>query len=310
MAFLYFAEHNVDVAILETGLGGRLDATNVVLPLFSMITEIGLDHTRILGKTLKSIAYEKGSIFKPSIPCLIGVNKKKVKIYFQELARNKTPLIFCQEAVSIRNIRLTDRGSWFDAETEQSSYPDLFLNLLGNHQVKNCCLVLSAVNTLIKQGWNIPENVVREGLKKVRWPARLDLLSKQPKILLDSAHNPIGIRSLVQALKTLFDYDRLILLFGVLKDKDYRKMIEPLLPLAQSIILTKPHSDRALDPECLLKLFPLRGRFVQVIPDIKQAWKTAIRLADKDDLVCGTGSMFLTGQLLHLWNTRTIKTKG
>ncbi len=303
MAFLYFLENETDIAILETGLGGRLDATNVVQPLFSMITEIGLDHTRILGKTLKSITYEKGSIFKSDIPCLMGVNSKKVKTYFQELARDRTPLSFCQENVHIRNIRLTDQGSWFDAEAELFFYRNLFLRLLGQHQVNNCRLVLLAVNEFMKRGWAISEKSVREGLKKVRWPARLELLSEQPKLLLDSAHNPLGIRSLVKALKTLFDYDKLILLFGVLKDKDYRKMIEPLVPLAQSIIFTRPQSDRALEPEHFYSLPILRKKSVQVIPVIKKAWEKAVNLASKNDLVCGTGSMFLTGELLRIWKT-------
>ncbi len=307
MAFLYFFENKTDIAILETGLGGRLDATNLILPLFSMITEIGLDHTHILGKTLKSIAYEKGSIFKFGIPCLIGVNNKKVKTYFQELARDKTPLSFCQDTVHMRNIRLTDQGSWFDAETEYFSYRNLFLRLLGHHQVQNCQLVLLAVNELMKREWIIPEKSVREGLKKVRWPARLELLSEQPKLLLDSAHNPLGTKSLVRALKTLFDYNRLILLFGVLKDKDYRKMIESLVPLAQSIILTQPQSDRALEPECLCTLSILRKKSVQVIPEIHKAWETAVNMAGKNDLVCGTGSMFLTGELLRLWKMRKEK---
>ena len=169
------------------------------------------------------------------------------------------------------------------------------------HQVKNCRLVLLAVGELNRQGWHISEETVRQGLKKVRWRARLELLHEQPKLLLDSAHNPIGIRSLVQVLKTLFDYDRLILLFGVLKDKDYRKMITPLVPLADHIILTKPLSDRALEPEHLSHFNVFQDKSVQVIPDIQKAWEMAISLAGQSDLVCGTGSMFLAGELLRLW---------
>ncbi len=305
MAFLFFSDHSVDIAILETGLGGRLDATNVVLPLFSMITEIGFDHTHILGNTLKSIAYEKASIFKPGILGMIGVNSRKVKAFFEEFAhQNGTPLTFCQEAVRFSRIRLTEHGSWIDVETSCFSYRDLFLRLIGQHQIKNCRLALLAVDQLIRQGWHIPEEAIRQGLKKVRWPARLELLDDQPKLLLDSAHNPMGIRSLVQALKTLFDYDRLILLFGVLKDKDYRKMIEFLFPLAQSIILTKPLSERALEPNDLIHLPLLCDKSVQVIPDIQKAWETAIGLAKKDDMVCGTGSMFLVGEILRLWGSR------
>lgn len=301
MAFLYFNENNIDIAILETGLGGRLDATNVVQPLLSMITEIGLDHTHILGKTLKSITYEKASIFKRDIPCLIGVNNKKVNAFLKGFAEDKTPLTFCQEAVRMQNIRLTNQGSHFNTKTDRFSYKNLFLSLLGDHQVKNCRLALLAINELNRQGWQIPENAVREGLKKVEWPARLELLSTQPQLLLDSAHNPIGVRSLIQALKKLFDYDRLILLFGVLKDKDYKKMITPLVPLANKIILTKPLSDRALEPEQLSHLNLFKGKSVHVISDIQKAWEMAINLAAPDDLVCGTGSMFLTGEILRLW---------
>lgn len=308
MAFLYFTEKDVDIAVLETGLGGRLDATNLVVPQLTIITEIGLEHTRILGKNLQSISREKAGILKTGIPCLAGTKNSKVKKFFTEFThQSKVPLIFSHESVKISRVRLSEHGSHFDAHTGSTSYRDLSLKLLGNHQVDNSALALLAVEELRKQGWLIPEKAVRRGLEKVDWPARLQMLQEKPKMLLDSAHNPLGMRTLVKALKTLFDYDRLILVFGVLKDKDYRSMTAQIMPLADKVILTKPLSDRALEPERLLRLSATRGKPTEVIPSIEDAWMKAVRLARNEDLVCAAGSIYFVGEVLRLWENKMRK---
>ncbi len=302
MGFLYFSENKIDIAVLETGLGGRLDATNVVTPLITMITEIGLEHTRILGKHLNAIAREKAGIFKPGIPCISGANHWRARRRLLELAEDmNVPITFSKDNIRISHMELTERFSRFHCDTGRTSYKDLQLNLLGKHQVNNAALALMAVDELQKQGWKIPEDAVRQGLKKVPWHARLELLQENPKILLDSAHNPMGIRTLVQALNKIFTYDRLILVFGVLKDKDYKEMFNRIGPLAEVIILTKPLSDRALKPGILRDAPIVQGKQVEVIPNIQDAWQRALELAHKKDMVCGAGSIYFVGEVLREW---------
>ena len=302
MAFLHFSENKVEIAVLETGLGGRLDATNVVTPLLTMITEIGLEHTRILGKRLESIALEKAGIFKPEIPCISGATHWRAKKALLELAiKRNVPLYFLKELVRLSNLHLSEQMSQFDCDTGSSNYHDLTLRLIGKHQIHNAALALLAVEELRKQGWNIPEQAIRNGLKKVQWRARLELLQENPKILLDSAHNPMSIQSLVKTLNSIFKYEKLILVFGVLKDKDYQKMFKEIGSLADSIVLTKPLNDRALDPEFLEHHPVTQGKPIDVIPDIQNAWTRALALANKDDLICAAGSIYLVGEVLRFW---------
>jgi len=312
MSFLYFAEQKVDIGVMETGLGGRLDATNVFLPELCMITDIGLDHTHILGHRLETIAREKAGIFKPSIPCLVGSEHSRVnRIFCEHAQKQNVPLTFLKDSVQVSRITLSENGSTFDFESENHSLQNLYIRLPGEHQIKNSALALLAVEALQKKGWKIPDTAIRRGLKKVVWRARMELLQKNPKILLDSAHNPLGMKQLVKTLKTLFTYNRLILVFGVLADKDYRKMFPQIARLADRIILTRPLNDRALEPERLL-LFPTASeKPTEVIPDIPLAWERAMALAQKEDLVCGTGSIYLVGELLRLWKYRNrISQKG
>jgi dihydrofolate synthase/folylpolyglutamate synthase len=155
-----------------------------------------------------------------------------------------------------------------------------------------------------KRGWTIPETAVRSGLERVVWPARLQLIRKKPQLLLDSAHNPMGIQTLILALRTLFQYDRLILVFGVLEDKAYRQMLAGIAPLADEIILTKPLSDRALEPDRLVQLDILKGKRVEVIPDIEEAWEKAVSMAEEEDMVCGAGSIYFVGEVLRIYKAQ------
>ena len=304
MGFLAFAGNKVDIAVLETGLGGRLDATNVVTPLLTLVTEIGLEHTRILGNRLEAIAGEKAGIFKPGIPCLSGASHSRARKALARLAAERdVPITFTKNSVRISGVRLTDTGSWFDCQTNAAQYRNLIINLLGSHQVRNAALTLLAVDRLRDQGWHITEDAVRKGLENVPWQARLQVLRRNPTVLLDSAHNPMGIRTLVKALNTLFTYDRLVLVFGVLRDKAYRQMYNRLAPLADVVILTRPLSDRALDPEELTHLPASKDRHVEVIPDIAKAWNRAMTLTNRGDLVCGAGSIYFVGEVLRFIET-------
>jgi len=301
LAFEHFASQRVDVAVIETGLGGRLDATNVIRPILTVITEIGHDHTNFLGNTLKSIAAEKAGILKTGVPCVAGTKRSRVAAFLEEAAAAKScPIVFSRQSVNIQKPRCTDEGSWFDAVCGACRYENLRLNLLGMHQIDNARTVLAVLDLLRKQRFAIPEKAVRDGFERVVWRARMELVRRDPLVLLDSGHNPDGIRMLARSIRSLFSYDRFILVFGVLADKDYRSMLGAIAPLADEIILTRPHSERAADPASLALLRCLRGKRVSVISDIAGAWAAALRRARKKDLVCGTGSMYFVGEVLKL----------
>lgn len=305
LAFYYFAENQVDLAVVETGLGGRLDATNTLAPVVTIITEIGLDHTKILGKTLHPIAAEKAGIFKPGVHCIIGSKNPSVNTFFRTRAEIAgCPIQFAQESAQIRHIRLTEKGTWTDITVHGTYYHQLYLRLLGKHQTDNLATALVCIDLLRSMGWHISENAVRKGLNRVYWPARLDLLQVQPKILLDSAHNPLGARRLIKAIKTVFQYHRLILIFGVLADKNYKTMLAGLIPLADVVIFTQPLSDRALQPEKLKPLATGHHKKCLIEPDIKKAWQLALKRAAPEDMICGTGSIYFVGELLRLWKQK------
>jgi dihydrofolate synthase/folylpolyglutamate synthase len=305
LAFFHFAENKTEIAVLETGLGGRLDATATVSPVLTMITDIGMDHMHILGNSLESITREKAGIFKPATPCLTCNKNQKVRNVLMKIAGEmNVPLRFSNDLVRTSGIQCSDHGSRFDARTPGTMYHDLHLKLLGSHQIANCGLVLLAVNELREQGWHISEEAVRKGLESVRWRGRLDLLQENPRLLLDSAHNLMGIKSLVKAVVSLFAYDRLILIFGVLADKNYKSMFRQIAPLADRIVLTRPLSDRALDPHRLLDLIPGRRKDIDVIPEIETAWARGVGLAEKSDLVCGAGSIYFIGEVLRIWDQK------
>jgi dihydrofolate synthase/folylpolyglutamate synthase len=271
-----------------------------------------LEHTRILGRTLEAIAREKAGMLKPGIPCVCGASRQKVRAFFAEFARtSRIPMTFSKASSRASRIHLSESGSRFDCKTPRASYRDLHLGLIGRHQVDNACLALLAVDELRKQGWNIPEEAVREGFETVQWPARLQLLQKNPKLVLDSAHNAMGVRRLVRALRDIFSYDRLFLLFGVLRDKDYRTMLGTLAPLAHHIVLTKPWSHRALEPERLMRMRVLDNKPVEAIPDIGRAFQKAMVQANEKDLVCAAGSIYFVGEVLRIWESEhQYKVKG
>lgn len=301
LAFLCFAESRVDIAVVETGLGGRLDATNTLMPLTALVTEIGLDHTKILGKTCLPIAAEKAGIFKPGIPCIIGSRHKSVNAFFRTQAQARgCPVHFTQESVRCHHIRLTESGTWADISVDGHRYDRLYLKLLGRHQVNNLATALLCVEKLKKDGWRMTESAVRHGLKQVRWPGRLDLIQSHPKLLLDSAHNPLGAGRLARAIKTIFTYHRLILIFGVLADKNYTAMFGRLAPLADKVILTRPPGDRALPPQKLKQSAVCKDRPCMVESDIGKAMKLALNQSGPNDMICGTGSIYFVGELLKI----------
>lgn len=296
IAFSYFAEEAIDVAVVEVGMGGRLDATNVITPLVSVITNIDLEHMEFLGNTLELIAAEKAGIIKPGVPVVSGVRQPEVVHLIKTVSDAAgAPLSLLARDFKPGNIR-SGKIQNFDYQGRGASWAGLMIQLVGKYQVDNACLALAAVEWLQETGMPVNEAAVRRGLEEARWEGRLERVSKNPDIYLDGAHNPASAKMLAAALKDLrLDYRQLVLIIGILGDKDVRGIISELLPLADRVIVTKPDYSRALDVALLAKEVRSLHSTVDSAQSLGQAIEKAKAAAGKDDLIVITGSLYVVG---------------
>lgn len=294
VSFLYFERRQVDVAILEVGLGGRLDATNVVTPVLSVISNISLEHQEYLGRRLEDIAWEKGGIIRQGGVCLTAAKQRPVRRVLNSICQERGARLYRVG----KDIRIRRHGDGtFSYHGLQKSYSRLACFLRGRHQISNAALVLAALEVLAEQGWPVSEPAVQEGMKNVKWEGRLEVLQSEPQIVVDGAHNLAGITALCRALQDDFIYRRLILVFGVLRDKNFDKMLKYIAPLAGSIIITRPDTERAVSPHELEELASSCCNDVQVIEQPCIALEAAMKKAGKDDLICVAGSLYLVGDI-------------
>ena len=294
--FLYFRQKKVEYAVIEVGLGGRFDATNVVTPLVSVITNISLEHTNILGSEVSSIAFEKAGIIKDHIPVVsaaTGAARETIKSVALE---RDAPIVFVEKPmwkrVSMRNTTqgFSIHGAFKDYAVKTS--------LLGLHQGENIAVAIAAVERLQMSGVYISDENIVEGIAAATNPGRMEIVSEKPRILLDGAHNPNGMMILAKTLKHDFSYDRLILIIGVLKDKDINTMISTILPLADVVIVTQSTNPRAYDPLLLKEKIQRFDATKEVIvePTVALAVDYARKLAKRKDLICVSGSLFTVGE--------------
>ena len=297
MALVHFAGQKTDVSILETGMGGRLDATNVITPLLSIITSISMEHKEYLGSTLLDVAREKAGIIKPGIPVLTGVTQPKVRDLIQSTCReHQAPLYRLGWEVTARVSR--NRLSYHGLQTRLKG---LELGLPGRHQGRNAALALAASELMAQRGFMISDQVRRTGIARTLWPGRMHLLSTHPRIMLDGAHNPAAIKALARSLQEDSSYQKLIVIIGIMADKAARPMLRAILPLAHHIIFTRPVYDRAMDPGLLRDQAGHLSIGHQVIHSLPQALETAKAAAGPEDLILVTGSLFTVGEALsHL----------
>ncbi|OHE22452.1 MAG: hypothetical protein A2X92_03185 [Syntrophus sp. GWC2_56_31] len=300
MALLHFHRQRVDIAVLEIGMGGRLDATNVVNPLLSVITNVSLEHREYLGNTLEKIAHEKGGIIKEGGTCLTAAMQGPVIETLKTLCRKRGATLY-RLGKEIRT--RSQRDGTFSYHGIGASYERLVCPLVGRHQLTNAALALGAVELIGDKGFGVDERAVVEGLRQTHWEGRLELLQRNPMLLVDGAHNPAGAATLRRALKNDFSYRRLWLIFGVLGDKDYRAMVKRLFPLADTVILTRPDSDRALPLDILLPTARAFHKNVEVIENPGDAMQQALSQAGEKDLVCIAGSLYLVGEIKKLHRT-------
>jgi dihydrofolate synthase/folylpolyglutamate synthase len=293
MALLYYAQKKADPVILETGMGGRLDATNIVQPLLSVITNIALDHREFLGNSIQAIAAEKAGIIKAGVPVITFVRQ----------ATALTPITAAAEALKSpiylggRDFQTRGQGQGrFRYQGLKNTLSGLKTNLVGRHQYRNAAVALAALELLQENSFEVPESSIRQGLQQVRWPGRLEVVSMHPKVVLDGAHNPAAATTLAEALKRDLSYRRLILVLGIMADKDISGILRRLLPLADVVIFSRPRYERAATPERLQALAENLSQETHVIADLGAAIQKARGLAGAEDLIVITGSLFTIGE--------------
>ena len=290
IAFQYFYEAGCEVVVLEAGMGGRLDSTNIIRnPLLSVITGIALDHTDYLGDTVEKIAAEKAGIIKDNSPILYGGDDDSARAVIKAVAGERGSEFFDVDYANIKNLNSTLDGSSFDFKTHE----DIKIKLLGLYQPKNASLVLSAVDVLRAGGMEIPESAVKEGLAAASWAARFEIISREPLIIFDGAHNPQGISSAVESIHRYFGEDGVYVLTGVLRDKDYKFIAGKLAEVATRAFTMTPDNKRALTAKEYADELSAVGVPSEPYPDIKAAFDAAraAALRDKKPLVC-LGSLY------------------
>jgi dihydrofolate synthase/folylpolyglutamate synthase len=300
LAFAAFAQAGVDLAVIEVGLGGRFDATNIVTPLVAVITTVHYDHQAHLGDTLARIAFEKAGVIKPTVPVVCGLREDEPLRVIQKTARDRgAPLTRLDHEVSVEG----EDPSCFEYRGMEAAYQDLSCGLRGRHQVRNAGCALAAVEWLRRGGVTIPDGAVRAGLRSVRWEGRLEEMRPKPDgplILLDGAHNREGVRALAGYLEeTRSRYGKTVLVFGVLADKEADRMLAELIPLVDALILTQPDHPRALSANELggrAKKAGYRPPQIKVRLHVSEAVAEAVSAANGADRVCVAGSLFVVGE--------------
>jgi dihydrofolate synthase/folylpolyglutamate synthase len=288
LAFEYFRREAVDIAVVETGLGGRLDSTNVIEPLTTVITNVAFDHTKELGNTIGKIAGEKAGIIKRGIPVITGTRGSALAV-LEERARELTsPLYALGKDFIFR--KKGDRR--FSYRGIAQNYDDIVLNLAGDHQLSNAALALCAIESLSQAGFHAGRDHVRDALASVKWEGRLEIVRERPLVILDGAHNLSGVRALTRFLRSRYRDRRKVLVFGVMRDKQYGRMLQAMNGCVDLAILTQPKTQRALEAESMKDLV----HNSIVAKDMKSALRKARQAAGEKDLVLVTGSFYTIGE--------------
>jgi dihydrofolate synthase/folylpolyglutamate synthase len=302
MAFLHFARQAVDAAVIEVGLGGRFDATNVIIPLVAVVTNVSIEHQEYLGRTLPEIATEKAGIIKENVPVVTATRGESYEVIRRTAAERGAPLVNIHEsyAYAIRESGLA--GQTLDLTGPGRQYQALWIPLAGRHQAENAVNAVAAAEALEGLGFHMGEEAIRRGLTKASWPGRLQIVADRPRIILDGAHNPAGAQALAAFLaEQRSAVNRLIMVFGVLKDKDWEAMLASLGPLADQTILTHPPADRGADPHELL----MADRFcskVEIAADPAEGLALARTVARPEDAILVTGSLYTVAAILRTLN--------
>ena len=302
LAFLYFSRQNVDIAVIEVGLGGRLDPTNVVTPMVSVITSVSYDHMEILGDTLEKIAYEKGGIIKTNIPVVVSKQKPEVYMVLEQIALEiEAKFIDTSAEYVISQPVVENFVQRFSLIDQKGCQTEFTIPLLGLHQVENAVTAYVTLLECRRQGVEIDEVSIHAGFAGVQWIARFEFLSHEPTVVIDGAHNVDSITRLIETVKLVLPKKRMVLLFGASKGKDLAGMLSQLLPLCDNVIFSKSAHPKASEPEVLVELAQSLGYTSQAFTTIEEALNAAISLMDENSVVLGTGSLFFAAAIKDIW---------
>ncbi len=305
LGFWYFAGQQVDVAVIEVGLGGRLDATNVVQPLVTVVTTLYLEHTYILGDTLPKIAAEKGGIIKPGIPVVMALQDESAREVIASIAsEKKAPLVEVGVDVPYRHGSASLDGQSFSVGKGQDQI-NLHIGLLGPHQVDNAAVAYATLITAREVGLSVADEAIKEGFADAVWPGRFELLRRDPPVIADAAHTPGAIVMLVETLDQFFPKRPISLIFGVSEDKDIAGMLSLLKHRVTKIYCAKAPHPRAMDPVILAEKASALGLPAESIPNTGDAIKLAIQESNASHVVLVTGSIFIAASARIAWFERT-----
>lgn len=304
IAFAFFARQNCEIVVLEVGMGGALDSTNVILPPeVAVICNIGLDHTDYLGNTLEAVASAKAGIIKAGCPVVLYQTQPSVRTVFQAQCDQVGATLYDTDFSAIRPISQDLSGQVFDC----GGYQAIQLPLLGVHQQHNCTVALKILEILSAKGYNLPESIIRQGLSQTKWPGRFEVLQKSPLFLVDGGHNPQCIEALVENIRTYLPGQKLIVLTGVMADKDFGAMYEDVAPYVGHFVTVTPDNPRAMKADALadyLTRFPCPTTACE---SVAEGVKTALSLAGTDGTVLTYGSLYMLGEVQAAVESSTAK---
>lgn len=308
-AFSYFAEQDIDLAVVEVGMGGRLDCTNVIAPEVIGLTSISYDHMAQLGHTLEEIAREKAGVFKKGIPIVSAPQPEAIKDILRDSAEAVgAPLRYSNEGVDFsyrfEHSRTSGRHARICLTTSNCKFEHLRVPLLGAHQASNCCLALNLLDTLKSRGFDIDDQVALGGLNHVSLRGRMETISEDPRMIVDGAHNAASIDALMRAIGQHITYDSMVVIFGCQKDKDITGMLRRLQVGADKMIFTNSGSPRSADPKELAAMYTeASGKMAQVAQTLEEAVTIALSAISREDLVCITGSFYIVAEAMRKFST-------
>lgn len=308
LAFMYFAQEHVDAAVIEVGLGGRLDATNVLFPKVSVITSLSYDHMAVLGNTLAQIAGEKAGIIKPGVPVISAPQKEEaLAVLVRTAAERRAPFTLVGRDITFESLRHSLDGQALKVRNGDDAYT-FTIPLLGSHQVQNAAVAAAALWSLRGQRIGISDEAIKEGFAQVQWPARFEVARRDPPVIFDSAHNQDSFARLRQALEDYFPGRKVYLVFGASEDKNIPGMFTEIKPLVQQMLISKSFHPRALDTDKIQALAQQAGVPNVIMPSVEEAFDRALEMSEKDgSIVLSAGSMFVTAEVMAAWKKREQK---
>lgn len=300
IGFQYFAECGVDYAVVEAGLGGRMDSTNILTPQLSIITSISHDHISILGDNIEGIAFEKAGIIKPKTPVVMYPQRDEVSKVIRQVAYEQNAPIYEVSSAQIETLCSNFGEQIFNFEYEDFRLEELTIHLSGKHQILNAATVVMSILALNDIGVNIPNQAIISGLASAKWPGRLERLGTNPDIIVDGAHNVASAKILATAIGDYYADRNLILVIGMLEDKEVDRILQILCPLAETVIVTHPDSDRAIPMDVLFQKARPYCKEIMTIANIEETIARATDLAGPSGVVVFSGSLYLVGEVRKL----------